>query len=330
MITFDHVTKIYEGKTKAVDDVSFTVDKGDTVVLLGPSGCGKTTLLRMVNRLESITDGDILLEGQSTRHLDRIALRRNIGYVIQSTGLFPNMTIEENVTIVPDLLGWDKKKKRDRFNELMELTGLPPDEYRRRYPHELSGGQQQRIGVARALAANPPVMLMDEPFGALDPIIREKLQDEFLHIQREVQKTVLFVSHDIDEAVKMGDKIVLMRNGRIMQYDTPSEILTRPKNEFVSQFVGKDRAIKSLSLHTVRDLQEVIGLVEIDETIQDTKTVSSDLDLRNTLSMLLNQEADQIIVTDEFNDQLGAVTIDLVQQYLHNEIKGKDPVPQKG
>lgn len=330
MITFDHVTKIYTGDKKAVNDVSFTVEKGDTVVLLGPSGCGKTTLLRMVNRLESITEGDILMEGRSINDLDQIALRRNIGYVIQSTGLFPNMTIEENVTIVPDLLGWDKKKKRDRFNELMALTGLSPDEYRRRYPHELSGGQQQRIGVARALAADPPVMLMDEPFGALDPIIREKLQDEFIQIQREVQKTVLFVSHDIDEAVKMGDKIVLMRHGQIMQYGTPTEILTRPKNEFVSQFVGQDRAIKSLSLHTISDLQRVIGLATIDETIRDTKTVAFDQDLRNTLSMLMNQEADQIVVTDENDEQVGAVTIDRIQQYLHNEIKGTEPVPQKG
>lgn len=330
MITFDHVTKIYNESIKAVDNVSFTVEKGDIVVLLGPSGCGKTTLLRMVNRLESITEGDILVDDQSIRDLDRIELRRNIGYVIQSTGLFPNMTIEENVTIVPDLLGWDKKKKRDRFNTLMELIGLPPDEYRKRHPHELSGGQQQRIGVARALAADPPVMLMDEPFGALDPIIRSRVQDEFLQIQDEVQKTVLFVSHDIDEAVKMGSKIVLMRNGKIMQYDSPSEILSRPKNEFVSEFVGKDRAIKNLSLHTVAELQDVIGLADIDERIRDSKTVVPDQDLKNTLSMLLNQEADQIIVTDGNNNRLGAITIDLVQQYLHHEIKGKDTVPQKG
>lgn len=330
MITFDHVTKIYDGHTKAVDDVSFTVEKGNIVVLLGPSGCGKTTLLRMVNRLETITEGDISVASQSIRDMDRIELRRNIGYVIQSTGLFPNMTIEENVTIVPDLLGWSKKKKRDRFNTLMALIGLSPDQYRRRYPHELSGGQQQRIGVARALAADPPVMLMDEPFGALDPIIREKLQDEFLQIQREVQKTILFVSHDIDEAVKMGDKIVLMRRGKIMQYDTPSNILTHPTNKFVARFVGKDRALKSLSLHTVDDLKHVIGMARIDETIMDTKTVSSDHDLRNTLSILLNQEADQVVVIDEHNEQLGAITIDRIQQYLHHVIKENKSHPTKG
>lgn len=325
MITFEQVTKVYEGSVKAVNEVDFTVEKGDTVVLLGPSGCGKTTLLRMVNRLESITSGDILIDGQSTISLNAIELRRNIGYVIQSNGLFPNMTIEQNITVVPDLLGWDKKQRRDRYNILMELIGLDPDELRKRYPHELSGGQQQRIGVARALAANPPVMLMDEPFGALDPIIREKLQDEFLQVQKEVQKTVLFVSHDIDEAVKMGDKIVLMREGEISQYDTPSEILAHPKNEFVSQFVGKDRAIKSLSLHTVEELKNVIGLAEINEGIQDTKTVSVKQNLRNTLSILMNQEAEQIIVVDENEERLGALTIERVQKYLHNEIRGKEP-----
>lgn len=330
MITFDNVTKIYEGDVKAVNDVDFTVDEGDIVVLLGPSGCGKTTLLRMVNRLESVSNGEIMVNNQSISKLDEIELRRDIGYVIQSNGLFPNMTIEENVMIVPDLLGWDKKKKRDRFHTLMELIGLKPSDFRKRYPHELSGGQQQRIGVARALAADPPVMLMDEPFGALDPIIREKIQAEFLQIQKEVQKTILFVSHDIDEAIKMGDKIVLMRDGEIMQYDSPSEILAHPKSEFVSQFIGKDRAIKSLSLHTVEELKSEIGLTEINETIEDTKTVKIHQDLRNTLSMLMNQEADQVIVINDNSEQLGAITIDLIQKYLHYEIKGKASVPRKG
>ncbi|PTX49351.1 osmoprotectant transport system ATP-binding protein [Melghirimyces profundicolus] len=330
MITFDHVTKIYEGDVKAVDDVAFTVEKGDICVLLGPSGCGKTTLLRMVNRLESITEGEIRINGKSNRDLDTIELRRSIGYVIQSNGLFPNMTIEENVTVVPSLLGWDRKKKRERYHTLMELVGLDPAEYRKRYPHELSGGQQQRVGVARALAADPPVMLMDEPFGALDPITRERLQDEFIQIQREVKKTILFVSHDIDEAIKMGNKIVLMRDGKIMQHDTPSEILVHPKNEFVSRFVGKDRAIKNLSLHTVEDLQKEIGLGDINETIQDTKTVNIHQDLRNTLSTLMNQEAEQVIVTDDHGEKLGTVTIDHVQRYLHLEIREKAPVSTEG
>ncbi|WP_257348812.1 ABC transporter ATP-binding protein [Pseudalkalibacillus decolorationis] len=330
MITFDHTTKTYEGGVTAVNNVDFTVEEGSIVVLLGPSGCGKTTLLRMVNRLESITDGRIIIDGQNSMELNQIELRRKIGYVIQSNGLFPNMTIEENVMIVPDLLGWSKKEKRDRFHTLMELIGLNPKEYRKRYPHELSGGQQQRIGVVRALAADPPVMLMDEPFGALDPIIREKIQEEFLQIQREVKKTILFVSHDIDEAIKMADKIVLLRGGEIMQFDTPSEMLAHPKNDFVVQFFGKDRAIRSLSLHTVKDLQDNIGLVDFDETIHDTKTININQDLRNTLSMLMNQEADQVIVTDNNDHKLGAVTIDLVQKYLHFEIKGKPAASQKG
>jgi osmoprotectant transport system ATP-binding protein len=262
--------------------------------------------------------------------LNEIELRRKVGYVIQSNGLFPNMTIEENVMIVPDLLGWGKKQKRERFNSLMDMIGLSPDKYRKRYPHELSGGQQQRIGVIRALAADPPVMLMDEPFGALDPIIREKIQDEFLQIQREVKKTILFVSHDIDEAIKMADKIVLLRGGEIMQYDSPSEMLVRPENDFVYEFFGKDRAIKSLSLHTIEDLKEIIGLVEIDESIQDTKTISVHHDLRNTLSMLLNQEAEQVIVLDHAGNELGAITIDRVQKYLHYEIKGKPSPAVKG
>jgi osmoprotectant transport system ATP-binding protein len=314
----------------AVNKVDFTVEKGNIVVLLGPSGCGKTTLLRMVNRLESISEGKIIIDGQDSMQLNEIELRRKVGYVIQSNGLFPNMTIEQNVMIVPDMLGWDKKQKRERFDSLMGMIGLSPDKYRKRYPHELSGGQQQRIGVIRALAADPPVMLMDEPFGALDPIIREKIQDEFLQIQKEVKKTILFVSHDIDEAIKMADKIVLLRGGEIMQYDSPSEMLVRPKNDFVYEFFGKDRAIKSLSLHTISDLKEIIGLVDIDETIEDTKTISVHHDLRNTLSMLLNQEAEQVIVLDHAGDRLGAITIDRVQKYLHYEIKGKTSQAVKG
>jgi len=330
MIAFNHVTKSYSENNIAVKDVDFIVEEGNIVVLLGPSGCGKTTLLRMVNRLESITSGEIMINNENSMDLDAIELRRKIGYVIQSNGLFPNMTIEDNVMLVPDLLGWSKQKKRERFTYLMKLIGLDAQDYRKRYPHELSGGQQQRIGVVRALAADPPVMLMDEPFGALDPIIREKIQDEFLHIQREVKKTILFVSHDIDEAIKMADKIVLMRDGEIMQYDTPSEMLAHPKNEYVSMFFGKDRALKSLSLHTVKNLQEIIGLAPIDETIIDTKTINIHQDLRNTLSMLMNQEADQVIVTNDQGVNVGSITIDLIQKYLHFEIKGELSVSQEG
>ncbi|MDC3412159.1 ABC transporter ATP-binding protein [Aquibacillus sp. 3ASR75-11] len=320
MIQFQNVSKIYEGDVQAINNVSFNVDNGEVVILIGPSGCGKTTLLRMVNQLESITDGEIRLHGNNVKELNKIEMRRNIGYVIQSNGLFPNMTIEKNVMIVPDLLGWDRKKQRDRFHYLMELIGLHPDDYRTRYPHELSGGQQQRIGVARALAADPPVMLMDEPFGALDPIIRNRLQEEFLQIQREVKKTILFVSHDIDEAVKMGDKITLLRKGEVMQFDRPTEILNHPKNAFVSEFVGQDRVLKSMSLYSIKDLSQAISLKQKVES-NDTKTIKEDTSLRIAISILLNQEADQIIVLDDAGNNLGSLTLDLIEQFLHKEVK---------
>lgn len=321
MIEFDNVSKTYKGNVQALSDVTFQVEDGEFVILVGPSGCGKTTLLRMVNQLEDITSGDILLNGQCVKEMDKIKMRRDIGYVIQSNGLFPNMTIEKNVMIVPDLLGWDRKKTKDRFNYLMELIGLHPDEYRKRYPHELSGGQQQRIGVARALAADPPVMLMDEPFGALDPIIRTRLQEEFLQIQKEIKKTILFVSHDIDEAVKMGDKIALLRDGQIMQFDRPAKILNHPKNDFVTEFVGGDRILKSMSLYTVNDLLKVVKLNEINESMA-SKTISVDTSLRIAISMLLNQEADQLIVVDHDNKQLGSITLSLIEKFLQLEVKG--------
>ncbi|WP_181350975.1 ABC transporter ATP-binding protein [Thalassobacillus sp. CUG 92003] len=316
MITYENVSKVYNGEVKAVDDVSFHVEAGETVVLLGPSGCGKTTLLRMVNGLESITNGDIQIDGKSTSALNKIDLRRNIGYVIQSNGLFPNMNIEQNVTVVPDLLGWDRKKKGDRYNYLMDLVGLNPDQFRKRYPHELSGGQQQRIGVVRALAADPPVMLMDEPFGALDPIIRERVQDEFLHIQQEVHKTILFVSHDIDEAIKMGDKIALMKDGKLMQYDPPADMLSQPKNDFVSQFVGQDRTLKRLNIHTLADLVQVMDLNESDATIEETKELLVTSSLRDTLSLILDQQVRQIIVVDNKGNNLGAIDFSIVKDYL--------------
>jgi len=321
MIKFENVSKTYNGNVQALTDVTFHVENGDFVILVGPSGCGKTTLLRMVNQLEDITSGDILLNGQSVKSMDKIKMRRDIGYVIQSNGLFPNMTIEKNVMIVPDLLGWDRTKKKDRFNYLMELIGLHPDEYRTRYPHELSGGQQQRIGVARALAADPPVMLMDEPFGALDPIIRTRLQEEFLQIQKEIKKTILFVSHDIDEAVKMGDKIALLQGGQIMQHDRPSMILNHPKNDFVTEFVGGDRILKSMSLYTVNDLLKIVPLNETYES-GDAKTIHIDTSLRIAISMILNQEADQLIVTDGADKQVGSITLSLIEEFLHIEVKG--------
>lgn len=316
MIEFSKVTKIYDGNVKAVDNVSFTVPKGNIAVFLGPSGCGKTTLLRMVNQLVPITEGEISINGTNTSSLNEIELRRKIGYVIQSNGLFPNMNIEENVAIVPKLLGWDRKKQRDRFNYLMDLVGLAPDEYRTRYPHELSGGQQQRVGIARAMAADPPVMLMDEPFGALDPIIRTHIQNEFLQIQKEVQKTILFVSHDIDEAIKMGDKVAIFKDGKVMQYDSPSEILASPKNDFVREFIGVDRTIKSLGLYTIKDLLNEKKLKPIKNTQAKVK-VSIDTNLREVLATLLDGTgSDEVFVVDHKNKPIGALAISDVQNYL--------------
>lgn len=322
MITYEDVTKTYNDTVTAIDDVSFHVNEGETVVLLGPSGCGKTTLLRMVNRLESITKGDIKVNGNSITSLNEIDLRRNIGYVIQSNGLFPNMTIEKNVTIVPDLLGWDRKKKKDRFQYLMDLVGLNPDEFGHRYPHELSGGQQQRVGVIRALAADPPVMLMDEPFGALDPIIRERVQDEFLQIQREVHKTILFVSHDIDEAIKMGDKIALMQDGQLMQYDSPTNLLTNPSSEFVSQFVGQDRALKSLSLLSLADLIEK-GVLSPAPTDSFHPKVEAKTSVKDALSMILNQDSNELIVVNAHDQPIGMVALEHIQGYLSQQ---KQPI----
>ncbi len=313
MIEYKDITKVYGEDVKAVDDVSFTVEDGEIVVLLGPSGCGKTTLLRMVNRLESITEGDILLDGKSTSNLNEIELRRGIGYVIQSNGLFPNMTIEQNVTIVPHLLGWDKQKKEERYQKLMKLVGLDVEDFRKRFPHELSGGQQQRIGVIRALAADPPAMLMDEPFGALDPIIREKVQDEFLAIQKELHKTILFVSHDINEAIKMGDKIALMKDGQLMQYDTPANILQNPANEFVTQFVGQDRTIKSLSIHMVND---IYSQNKLKENKKLAKQVSLNTNLRDALGAILESKEQAVTVVNGQNETVGSLDFDGINQFI--------------
>ncbi len=254
-VRFVGATKRYgDSEVAAVDDLTLDVPAGEICVLVGPSGCGKTTAMRLVNRTVELTEGDVLIGDRSVRDRPPAQLRREIGYVIQQIGLFPHRTIGQNVAAVPHLLGWDRARTEARVAELLELIGLDP-ELADRYPAQLSGGQQQRVGVARALAADPPVMLMDEPFGAIDPINRERLQNEFLRLQAEIQKTVLFVTHDIDEAIKMGDRIAVMRvGGKVAQYATPAELLMSPADEFVEDFVGADRALKRLALMRVSDI----------------------------------------------------------------------------
>src|SRR6476659_2714762 len=249
MIHIEHLSKRFaESGTPAVDDLSLSIGEGEICVLIGPSGCGKTTTLRMINRMVEPDRGTIRIAGRDVTHGDAVELRRSVGYVIQQVGLFPHMTIAENVATVPQLLGWDAARIASRVDALLAQVDMDPGRYRDRYPRELSGGQKQRVGVARALAADPPVMLMDEPFGALDPITRAALQDEFLRLLYELRKTIVFVTHDIDEALKMGTRIAIMRAGRLVQFDRPETILAHPADAFVEAFVGGDRALKRLSL----------------------------------------------------------------------------------
>ncbi|RKN42957.1 ABC transporter ATP-binding protein [Streptomyces hoynatensis] len=258
MLRFEHVSKRYPDGTVAVDDLDLEVREGELVTLVGPSGCGKTTTMRMVNRLEEPTSGRILLEGKDVATWDPVKLRRRMGYVIQQVGLFPHRTVLDNTATVPHLLGWRRADARRRAAELLELVGLDPKVYGGRYPEQLSGGQRQRVGVARALAADPPVLLMDEPFGAVDPVVRERLQSEFLRLQAEVRKTVLFVTHDMEEAVRLGDRIAVYGQGRIEQFDTPAAVLGAPANAYVASFVGSDRGLKRLSVTPVEkgDLEQ--------------------------------------------------------------------------
>jgi len=253
VITLEHVSKGFAGGSNAVRDMTLEIPGGKTCVLIGPSGCGKTTTLRMINRLTEPDGGRILVDGVDTRDSDPVQLRLKMGYVIQQTGLFPHMTVADNVATVPRLWEWDKARTKARVDELLELVGLDPREYRKRYPHQLSGGQRQRVGFARALGADPPILLMDEPFGAVDRITRERLQREFISIQRTLGKTVVFVTHDIDEAVMVGDRICLMKmQAEIAQYDTPDAILTRPASDYVKEFLGRERLVRRMSVETVQ------------------------------------------------------------------------------
>jgi len=280
MIKLESLTKAFEtpaGTVVAADRINMDVADGEICVLLGPSGCGKTTTLKMINRLIEPTSGKIYINGKDTDQYDPVELRRTIGYVIQQIGLFPNMTVEENVCVVPKLLGWDLGKARARASELLATINLDPALFLKRYPKELSGGQQQRVGVARALAADPPVLLMDEPFGAIDPINREVIQDEFLKMHRRLKKTVMFVSHDIDEAVKMADKVAIFRAGKLEQFDSPDNILAHPCNAFIADFVGSDRTLKRLRLIKVGDvLQAASSRVSSEDRVEQAAALMND------------------------------------------------------
>ncbi|EJL84744.1 glycine betaine/L-proline transport ATP binding subunit [Herbaspirillum sp. CF444] len=300
MIELDQLSKTYTQKdgapVKAVDSVSLKVAEGEICVFLGPSGCGKTTTLKMINRLIKPTSGRVLLNGEDTTGIDEVSLRRHIGYVIQQIGLFPNMTIEENITIVPRLLGWDKKRCRERATELMAMVALDPAKFLKRYPRELSGGQQQRIGVIRALAADAPVLLMDEPFGAVDPINRESIQNEFFQMQRQLNKTVIMVSHDIDEAIKLGDQVAIFRAGKLVQFDHPDTLLARPKDDFVSAFVGQDHTLKRLLL------------VRAGDAATTPATARPGLPLTDAMTLMDDQDARYLTITDSDNRALGYVS----------------------
>ncbi len=297
MITLENVSKIYNpGEPPAVKDLSMEVEEGDTAVLVGPSGCGKTTTMKMINRLIEPTEGTIYVNGEDTSKVNPIRLRLNIGYVIQEIGLFPHMSIAENIATVPKELRWPKSKIQERVEELMHMVGLDPEAFRNRKPRDLSGGQRQRVGVARCLAADPPVMLMDEPFGALDPITRAHLQNEFLRIQEQIKKTIVFVTHDIDEAIKMGTKIAVMREGELVQYDTPEDLLSTPKNEFVVGMVGGNYSIKRLHLKRV---DEIID--------REPPTVSAEEPVSKVKELLQGSKVGVVMVVDGNNKLEGLV-----------------------
>ena len=304
MIELDAVTKRFpRAERPAVDRLTLSVPAGEVCVLIGPSGCGKTTTMRMINRMIEPDSGRIAVNGRDVMALDAVELRRSVGYVIQHVGLFPHWSITDNVATVPRLLGWDEARIKRRVDELLALVGMDPARDGSRFPRELSGGQKQRIGVARALAADPPVMLMDEPFGAIDPITRKHLQDEFLKILHALKKTIVFVTHDIDEALKVGDRIAILRDGALVQYDTPQAILVRPANAFVESFVGADRALKRLAL------------VRCDTAVQplDGNTpaqyIAGEASLRDALSAMLAAGVDRLAVVGANGALLGAVTL---------------------
>jgi osmoprotectant transport system ATP-binding protein len=323
------VSKRYPNqKEPAIADLSLEIPAGEVCVLVGPSGSGKTTAMRLINRMIPLSSGDILLGGKSVLKRDPTKLRREIGYVIQQIGLFPHLTVAENIATVPKLLGWDHKRINERVNELLALIGMDPEDIGPRYPAQLSGGQRQRIGVARALASDPPLMLMDEPFGAIDPITRSRLQDEFLGLQARVRKTVVFVTHDIDEAIKMGDKIAILRQGgKLAQYGSPEEILTDPADDFVAQFVGADRALKRLGLSTLADVK----LLAPNGLRPGGNRVALKATVRDALSQLMAAGGEPLTVVDDDEKVVGLATIEQLGSVLGNghQVAGEEPAGEK-
>lgn len=298
MIQLKNISKYYKGMERpAVSKLDLHIEEGQICVFVGPSGCGKTTTMKMINRIIEPSDGEILINGKNVLELDPDKLRVDIGYVIQKIGLFPHYTVYENIAVVPRLKGWKEDKIKSRVTELLDIVGLDPEENMYKYPNQLSGGQKQRVGVARAMAVNPPVMLMDEPFGAVDPITRTQLQNEFLNLQKKIKKTICFVTHDIDEAIKMGDKIAIMCDGQLVQYDTPENILFSPANEFVEEFVGSDRALK------------VLNLLKINTVLENTKPVIKLGTDSSEIRELHEQRKPFVVVVDEQNKLKGYINI---------------------
>ncbi|MFE4133131.1 betaine/proline/choline family ABC transporter ATP-binding protein [Peribacillus sp. YIM B13482] len=304
MLKIENVSKIYKGGKKAVKNISLDIKKGEFICFIGPSGCGKTTTMKMINRLIEPSEGKILINGENIMDKDPVELRRQIGYVIQQIGLFPHMTILENITLVPKLLKWNDQKKKECALELLQLVDMGP-EYLERYPYELSGGQQQRIGVLRALASNPPLILMDEPFGALDPITRDALQEEFKNLQRTLDKTIVFVTHDMDEAIKLADRIVILKAGEVVQVGTPDEILRYPANEFVEEFIGKDRLLQT------RPNVELVEQIMSRNPISITEEKS----LTDAITIMREKRVDSLLVVDEQNVLKGFVDVETISEY---------------
>ncbi|MEG7335358.1 choline ABC transporter ATP-binding protein OpuBA [Bacillus sp. 0102A] len=304
MLTLENVSKTYKGGKKAVNNVNLKIAKGEFICFIGPSGCGKTTTMKMINRLIEPSAGKIFIDGENIMEQDPVELRRKIGYVIQQIGLFPHMTIQQNISLVPKLLKWPEHKRKDRARELLKLVDMGP-EYLDRYPHELSGGQQQRIGVLRALAAEPPLILMDEPFGALDPITRDSLQEEFKKLQKTLHKTIVFVTHDMDEAIKLADRIVILKAGEIVQVGTPDDISRNPADEFVEEFIGKERLIQSSS----PDVERV-------DQIMNTQpvTITADKTLSEAIQLMRQERVDSLLVVDHEHVLQGYVDVEIIDQ----------------